>query len=653
MMSAEDLLRRLRDETAPPEGARERVAKRFQTLQSTPQALKNVRSILEPSEASRLSIWERIAQNLVAAQAHGVLRDLRSWMTAASTSSQRFWQPALGRLPVVRHASRTYSILTWTASFALIAFVVHLAPTVFWAPSSVASPELSFAPTQGEAYVLMGELWQPVRDPITLKVGMQLKTGNGEASVILGDAGVVRMDTQTTITILELSDHLTPASELLSEISLIDGRIWVQGLLPGSVRGLTVASRADLVTVNEGSVSMERGTTLTVEVLDRSARVTHDGKESLLVSGDRTQLSPGYAASITHIPSEHFRNPWIRDNLSRDAVHRQEIAALQQARLVERAGILPTSRLYSMKRAVEAVNLFLTLGEEARVQKQIQFADTRLTEAAALLARGETGAVSLPLEEYRGTLVALASGSGDGTLAQFLLRQAVSQNSGEVAAALPGDQAYIIKKVVLETSSAVTDDASQGQEVQADLLLDALSVLTQTVEEGNLQGVDGMWKELRPQLAALQNKKIAFSTDTHKEVSAALAMLALSLEKQQQKAAAPSVDAASAQEIAAYLPSDETSTVLSDSDVQAMVMAIKQRIFVYHFTQPRINQFMMELRNLEGNPDHGRILRRLYFALPGGPENFPERVRQEILRLSWKLTNASLHGAATGTGAAR
>ncbi|MFA5273041.1 MAG: hypothetical protein WC353_02660, partial [Candidatus Peribacter sp.] len=50
----------------------------------------------------------------------------------------------------------------------------------------------------------------------------------------------------------------------------------------------------------------------------------------------------------------------------------------------------------------------------------------------------------------------------------------------------------------------------------------------------------------------------------------------------------------------------------------------------------RLNQFTQELKMLEGHADQGRILRRLYFALPGGPENFPERVRQEIIRLGWE-----------------
>ncbi|MEI8230779.1 MAG: DUF5667 domain-containing protein [Candidatus Peregrinibacteria bacterium] len=651
-MSAEDLLRRLRGDCAPSAGAQERIAKRFAAIQRAPHALKSVRIALEPTPASRLSVWAHIASDLSAAHANSVLNDVRSWIAAAGQSPMRILRPALENLPTARKTSHLYRSLTWTAAFVLIAFVVHLAPTVLWAPSSVASSELSFTPTRGEAYVLMGELWQPVVGTLALKTGMQLKTGNGEASVVLGDTGVIRMDSQTTITLLDLSDHLTP-SEPVSTVALVSGRIWIQGLLPGSLPGITISSRADLVTVNEGSVSLERtAQSLSIEALDRSASVTHDGKEYLLVSGDRSQARDGSALAISHISSTQYKDAWIRDNLSRDAVHRQEIASLQQARLAERAGILPTSRLYSMKRAVEAVDLFLTLGEESRVQKKIEYADSRLNEAAALLAKGETGAVTLPLEEYRGTLVALATGSGDATLAQFLLRQAVSQSAGELAATLPGDQAYIIKKVVMETSSLVTDDAAHGQEVRADLLLDALSVLTQTVEEGNLKGVEGMWKELRPQLSGLRDHNALVSADTSKEVTSAMAMLALSIEKQKKESSEPALDAVSSEEIAAYLPPDDATAVLSASEIQTMVTVIKQRIFLYHYAQPRINQFTMELKNLETNPDQGRILRRLYFALPGGPESFPERVRQEILRLSWKNTKA-VHPAATGTGAAK
>jgi hypothetical protein len=330
----------------------------------------------------------------------------------------------------------------------------------------------------------------------------------------------------------------------------------------------------------------------------------------------------------------------VKGNLTLDAVHREEIAELQRERLAERARVLPTSTLYPVKRAVEAVDLFLTVGEEAKIQKKLQYADTRLTEAAALLAEGQTGAVAIPLEEYRSTLVALATGSGDATLAQFLLKQAVAQNAGDVSAALPGDEGYILKKVVLETSSELSDSVVPGEDVQGGLLLDALAVLTQTIESGNLQGLPEMWAELQPQIQILKSQgATALKPEVRREASAALEMLALSLKKQEELGQTQKVDPILLGEIAAYLPEEEIP-VLSESDLQVIVAGIKQRIFVYHLAQSRLNQFSQELRALDGNPDQGRVLRRLYFALPGGPENFPERVRQEIIKLGWQRAGA-------------
>ena len=50
----------------------------------------------------------------------------------------------------------------------------------------------------------------------------------------------------------------------------------------------------------------------------------------------------------------------------------------------------------------------------------------------------------------------------------------------------------------------------------------------------------------------------------------------------------------------------------------------------------RVNQLIAELRAVRGHPEEGRILRRLYQALPGGPENFPDRIQKEITRLQWE-----------------
>jgi hypothetical protein len=440
---------------------------------------------------------------------------------------------------------------------------------------------------------------------------------------------------------MDISDRLEPATELVPTVALISGRVWMQGLVPAHLRGLTVSTSVGLVTVHEGSVSIEGDKNVTIAVYDRRASVTHDGRDVLLVSGERTQLWDGNVMVVKKVPDDWLDMPWATNNLGRDAVHRQEIAALQQARLAERAGILPTSSLYSVKRAVEAVDVFLTLSQEARMQKKLQYADARLTEAAALLAEGQTGAVALPLEEYRSTLLALATGSGDSTLAHFLLRQAVIENTGEISAVLPGDQGYILKKVVLETSSALSPDVAQVGDVQEGMLLDALAVLTQAVDSGNVQGVQEMWADLEPQLKILHDTGATLSPGTRKEATAALGALALSMREQEESGRAESLDPLVREEIAAYLPVEEEALpVLSEDDVQSIVMGIKKRIFTYHLQQSRINQFTAEMRAMEGHPDEGRILRRLYFALPDGPESFPERVRQEIVKLSWR--NASV-----------
>jgi len=606
---------------------------------AAPRLLSAVRDTLTPTLEDRHRIWQRIAHTLTPVT-HGILVDVRAWMVAADELRSTIWQRMVPRLQPIRQTSNIAWGYKWAAAALLIVLVMQVSPRIFLAPQISAGSQVTLLPTQGEVFVSVQDLWQPIMGELTLREGMQVKTGDGQATIILADNGVVRMDRDTILLLQDLSDRLEPASELLPTLSLVAGRIWVQGLVPAHLRGLTVALGTGFATVHEGSVSLEQdGADTTVAVFDRRAELTDGQNERALVTGESAVFMPRSLSGVQKMNTNRFRTSWARENLSRDAVHRQEIAQLQQSRLAESAGILPTSRLYSIKRAVEAVDLFLTLGEEAKIQKQIQYADTRLNEAAALIATGQTGAVALPLAEYRSTLVALATGSGDGTLAQFLLRQSVVQSAGELSAALPGDASYVIKRVVLETSSALSGDMIPEKDMQGGLLLDALTVLTQAVESGNVQGLEEMWGDLQPQLAVLQGSgATSLPTTVQREASAVLGMLATALEKQEQAGSADSLDEKVRDQIAAYLP-HEVSSSLSESQVQDIVAGVKERIFVYHFTQARLNQFATELKNIQGNPDQGRILRRLYFALPDGPENFPEKVRQAIIELSWK--NAS------------
>ncbi len=634
-MSAEDLLLRLKRDLTPPTGAQSRIRTRLTARMEAPAALRVARTTLTPTPEAKRAIWERVSAAMLAHRAHGFLVELRGWFTPAAGLNTLLWQHFSPQLsPVVQTRGMFWGV-KWVATAVLLVFVVQMSPRFFLAPHSVALSETMLLP-HGDVSILVGDVWQPVNEEVTLRAGMRIQTGeDGQASIVLGDDGVVRLDRATMIDLVDLADRMEPATELVPTLSLYTGRLWIQGLVPAKLRGLTVFTPVGLVTVNGGSVSIGGERTMRVEVYDRSAVVTRAGKDLPLVAGQGMTLRATGTPYAQKLPDGSYQSAWARGNLTLDAVHRQEIAALQQARRAERARILPTSTLYPVKRVVEAVDLFLTVGDEAKMQKQLQHADTRLTEAAALLAQGQTGAVAMPLQEYRSTLVSLATGSGDATLAQFLLKQVVSQNASDLAATLPGDQGYLLKQVVLETTSALADDVRAPEDARASMLLDALSVLTQTVETGNLQALPEMWAQLQPQFQLIKNGLSALSPEMRREASAALEMLAFSIDKQEESGLMQKVDPILLQQIAAYLPVEEVPS-LSESEVQEIVWGIKQRIFVYHQTQSRLNQFTQELKLLEGHADQGRILRRLYFALPGGPENFPERVRQEIIRLGWQ-----------------
>jgi len=636
-MLSEDLLRRLQQDLTPSPGARDRIRMRLQNRVAAPEALRATKALLTPTTQSKRIIWERISASLVSTRAHSVLTSLRAWLVIPEGLDRSLWFRLSPQLQPMQRSRSLFWGMKWVAAAVLVVFVMQLSPRLLMTPQTVAGSESMLLP-HGEVSILLDSVWEPVTEEVSLRAGMRIRTGaDGQASITLGDDGVVRLDHSTMVDLVDLSDRAEPAGEIVPTLSVYTGRIWMQGLVPASLRGITVFSPVGLITVQEGSVSISGEKSMQVQVYDRRAQVARDGGDTTLVAGETMTLRESGISAVLKIVREEYGSDWVEGNLTLDAIHRQEIAALQQARMAQRARILPTSTLYPVKRAVEAVDLFLTIGEEAKIQKQIQQADTRLTEAAALLANGQTGAVAVPLEEYRSTLVALATGSGDATLAQFLLKQVVAQNTSDISAMLPSDEGYILKKAVLETSTELSNGVVAGEDVRGGLLLDALTTLTQTIDSGNLQALSEVWAQLQPQIQILKTAQaLELKPDVRRQSAAMLAALSLSMKKQEVLGQIQKVDPILLQQIMSYLPAEDIAPILNEEDLQILVAGIKQRIFVYHLTQARLNQFSQEIKSLEDNPDHGRILRRLYFALPGGPENFPERVRQEIMKLGWQ-----------------
>lgn len=123
-----------------------------------------------------------------------------------------------------------------------------------------------------------------------------------------------------------------------------------------------------------------------------------------------------------------------------------------------------------------------------------------------------------------------------------------------------------------------------------------------------------MYDSLEPYLSSLEEN--ALKPNVKKEV---LLLLSNAAEKLEQQSGTGVIADELIDELKPYLPSKTPVIVmepLTDEQIDAMIERIRGRIFV--FTQPRSrwNQLQYEIKQLSGHPDEGRILRRLYHALP-------------------------------------
>src|SRR3989344_7950850 len=109
--------------------------------------------------------------------------------------------------------------------------------------------------------------------------------------------------------------------------------------------------------LQEGSVSIEEGTTVTVSVWDRRAIILRNTDRLPLVAGEQTWLWERNIPTVQRVAPETAEHAWVSQNLDRDAVHRRGIAMLEREERIAIAGILPTSSFYSVKRAAEDIDL--------------------------------------------------------------------------------------------------------------------------------------------------------------------------------------------------------------------------------------------------------------------------------------------------------
>lgn len=619
-MRPDDLLQRLSDACAPAQDALPRVQKSVQKRIADPSWVAAVHRAVEPTAGAQDRVWARI-HSAIESPAASLLDHVRDALVPDLSSVRLTPQLA----PV--HASAYAPWMRWVTGFAVLALVVSMVPPIFLATPTVAESSIRILPTAAGVFVDQSQTLEPLTEEVPMKNPVRLRTdAQGAVTIAAYDDYVLRLDHEADVEWHDLTDRPEPTFDGPT-MTLWKGRVWLASLLPANVRAITVATPAGDIRVQEGSVDITVvGSSVLVRVFDRRAAIVQDGREVVLVAGEWTQLWRGGLPQVREIPSDDYDEEWVLRNLSFDAVHRQEIAQWQQERRAAQAGILPTSTLYSAKRALERVTELTAFDEEARVQAKLDQADARLNEAAALIRDGDLVAAAVTLEEYRDTIRTVATGSGD-SVAHFLLRQKLAEDAADLAAASPDDGAYLLKRTALEAGATFETHADPDS---GDIVLsDALHALNSAVLTGDHARADAIYQSMRPSLVALDSRDVA--PVVRKEASAVLRRFATALADTPQEGTGSIL----ASELQQYLPaSDSAPLPLTAQQIAAIVGGILDRTTgIYHTERGLTNSFNQELAKLRGNPEEPRILEQLRLNLSRYPSlDIYVRVRLRELR---------------------
>ncbi len=659
-MDFESRFQKLAQELAPTTEQHARVRELLKRRIAGPAYLRDAKEQAAPHLTQKQSLWHSIESRIALPGLTSVFDRVRAYLFPSEDAQNHIRETIFAHIappvpvPFFQRASK------WGAAFVIVALALRASPLLFIAPQSSADSAVLLNPSATGVELSSHGLWQPVTKEVEIHEAVQLRTGEGEATLMLHDDGNVRLAKNTTISLDDVEDQPADLPKIPT-LSITSGTLWLQALLPDQVQGFVIATPEGTVTVRGGSVSVSVSKGLVhVETWDRHATVTHNGQSVALVAGEFVDLVAHRALSLQRMPADAYKQTWVAQNLRRDAVHQREMAQLQQERRAAEAGILPNSPFYSVKRVAETVDVLLTLDPEARVQKRLQQASIRLNEAAALLIQGDSGA-SIPLDEYRQTLIDVAAGSGN-SIGQYLVQRAVAENAAQLSAALPDNQLYILKKAVLEASAQIPNDFVDQRDVSGTLLVDTLDVLQQAIQNNDTEQMKQSLQALAPYLPTLQSGSgDTLKPEIRKEALSLLLDVAAALQRNP-SASGSTISQDIAIQLADYLPSvpapaeeDKADskapvvvTTMSESQLTSAVRASMHRVFdIYTMPNSRINALRVEMKKFKDSPDEGRYLRRLYRDMPDN-DTFRQIVRTAIQNL--RVQQFVEDGVDTGTG---
>jgi len=477
-MASDHLLQRLAKTVNPPQ----KTALRRQMLRRIEGAPLQ-RLARHMSGEERADLRDQVLSRIAHPKTARALTSAGRIFTPTWETMQELREEILGRITLWQPAPAWHRYLKPIAITTALALLVRVAPTLFIATPLQAESQ-SIVLTEGVS-VTDGAQWSMFTEDFVIDHPVTLRTENGtSATVALGDTSVWRMGENAEITLLPAAFDDAQQGPI-ARISY--GQVWITSLLPEALfAGTTVLLPQGILALKDGSVSvLADPQQSTVQVFHRFARVLPTGSDPIqLIEGDQLTLLPGNETQRHLITRNMREEEWVKINLSRDAVHRADVSVRKREHAEIAAGILPTSAFYSLKLASEQLDLWLTISERSRQEKQLQHAATRLNEAVALLSAGEAEAAESPLAAYRQAIIAFASISEEE--ARELLHASILQSSTTVSSAFPHSKLYAAKKAVLEVATEVESAEIPQAQVDLYLLSDALLGIETLIAQGEL-----------------------------------------------------------------------------------------------------------------------------------------------------------------------
>lgn len=618
-MKLETLLQATAQSLSPTRDQHRIVRERVMHPQKAEHWLLAVRRFLRIDSHKQSTVFSRVAESFRTQEIFDSLHDSltpSAHVKAAiySRLEQRITQKASNWLQINSYR--------WVAATMVATLIVGLSPKFMLAPQILADSDVRIEKTAGEVFYITNGAFAPLQTPVKLDAATTIRTENGEATISFKDDAVVRLAPFTEVRIHNLQSVDDRTLEPEPTFSLVRGQVWAQGLMPSSVRGMAFSVPAGIITVHEGSFSAEITPSVTlVSVWDRSVSILSGGKIERINSSSRIALYED-DMQIQDIDSEEYAMDWVKKNLSKDAVHRAYIAALQQERLRSIAGTLPTSTFYPVKRLAERVDVLLTFSDETRLKKQINQAETRLSEAVALLSDEQTKEQGEDtLREYTETVDSILAEDTDG-LSELLVSQSLQDIQANTAALKPTDSIYAVKEVVLVKDSQLHGNSTS---VEAVVLADTLDTVTEALDTGDTALLLQNWEVVQTVLEAPQVSNE--QTDVYNQalriaqVATDSPEIVSSLSDDQIQLLTTALPTEVATTLPVVSPAVQPDVAhMSIEQVQAYAERVFDRVYTSDITRNRISALRAQLRAIENSPDEGSILRALNRLIPSNSE---------------------------------